>query len=156
VVLAHGERSVEVTYTARRDGSFALHDGRTAHVHRWSPTEIDVEVDGHRSIAMVSRTHDDQLYVQTPRGTVELDVVPRFVEPGVVALHGGFTAPMPGVVLDVRVEAGQEVTAGQTLIVLEAMKMEHHMNAPHDGVVAEVRVTKGQQVENGALLLVFE
>jgi propionyl-CoA carboxylase alpha chain len=157
VTLAHGERVAEVRYTARRDGrTFSLDDGRTARVHRWSPTGIDVEVDGHRSVATVSHTGDDQLYIQVPRGTVELDVVPRFVAPGVAALHGGFTAPMPGVVLDVRVESGQRVTAGQTLIVLEAMKMEHHMNAPHDGVVAEVRVAKGQQVENGALLLVFD
>ncbi len=63
---------------------------------------------------------------------------------------------MPGVVLDVRCSAGDDVTTGQTLVVLEAMKMEHHMNAPADGRVAEVRVTKGQQVENGAVLLVFE
>ena len=48
------------------------------------------------------------------------------------------------------------VSAGQTLVVLEAMKMEHHMAAPADGVVAEVRVAAGTQVENGALLLVFE
>ena len=46
--------------------------------------------------------------------------------------------------------------AGQTLVVLEAMKMEHHMTAPDDGVVAEVRVAVGDQVENGALLLVVE
>jgi propionyl-CoA carboxylase alpha chain len=63
---------------------------------------------------------------------------------------------MPGVVLDVRVEPGEHVTAGQTLVVLEAMKMEHHMAAPADGVVAEVRVATGDQVANGALLLVFE
>ena len=48
------------------------------------------------------------------------------------------------------------MAAGETLVVLEAMKMEHHMAAPADGVVAEVRVATGEQVENGALLLVFE
>ena len=63
---------------------------------------------------------------------------------------------MPGVVIDVRCQPGDDVTAGQTLVVLEAMKMEHHVNAPADGRVAEVRVVKGQQVENGAVLLVFE
>ena len=91
----------------------------------------------------------DHLHVQTPRGTVHLRVLPRFVVPGPAEVAGGFVAPMPGVVLDVRVSAGQSVSAGETLVVLEAMKMEHHMAAPADGVVAEVRVAAGEQVENG-------
>jgi biotin carboxyl carrier protein len=63
---------------------------------------------------------------------------------------------MPGKVIDLRVAVGQEVAAGETLLVLEAMKMEHPMRAPEDGVVADVRVALGEQVENGALLLVVE
>jgi propionyl-CoA carboxylase alpha chain len=65
-------------------------------------------------------------------------------------------APMPGIVLDVRCAAGDVVDARQTLVVLEAMKMEHHVLAPADGVVAEVRVAKGQHVANGAVLLILE
>jgi len=56
----------------------------------------------------------------------------------------------------VRVRAGQSVRAGETLLVLEAMKMEHPLRAPEDGVVVELRVAEGDQVENGALLLVVE
>jgi propionyl-CoA carboxylase alpha chain len=63
---------------------------------------------------------------------------------------------MPGKVIELRVEVGQRVAAGEVLIVLEAMKMEHPMRAPEDGVVAELRVAAGEQVENGALLLVVE
>jgi acyl-CoA carboxylase subunit alpha len=63
---------------------------------------------------------------------------------------------MPGIVLDVRCAPGDVVDAHQTLVVLEAMKMEHHVRAPADGVVAEVRVAKGQHVENGAVLLVLD
>jgi propionyl-CoA carboxylase alpha chain len=63
---------------------------------------------------------------------------------------------MPGKVIDVRVRVGDPVQAGQTLLVLEAMKMEHPMSATEDGVVTEVRVALGDQVESGAILLVVE
>jgi propionyl-CoA carboxylase alpha chain len=77
----------------------------------------------------------DRCTVQVRRGTVDLDVVPRFVAPGTTASAGSLLAPMPGVVLDVRCAVGDDVVAGQTLVVLEAMKMEHHMAAPVDGRV---------------------
>jgi propionyl-CoA carboxylase alpha chain len=98
-----------------------------------------------------------RLYVQAPGGTVAFDIVPRFVAPGAgAATAGGLVAPMPGIVLDVRCAPGDVVDARQTLVVLEAMKMEHHVRAPADGIVAEVRVAKGQHVENGAVLLVLD
>ncbi|MDQ3148188.1 MAG: biotin/lipoyl-binding protein, partial [Actinomycetota bacterium] len=155
VALTQGERGVEVRYQSRRDGSFTVGDTGSATVHGWWPTGIDVEVDGRRLLAAVTRA-GGRLHVQTGRGTVDLDVVPRFVVPGAVATTGGLVAPMPGVVLDVRCAVGDLVRARQTLVVLEAMKMEHHVNAPADGVVAEVRVAKGQQVDNGAVLLVID
>ena len=95
----------------------------------------------------------DRLWVQMPTGTVELVVAPKFVIPGAADLAGGFSAPMPGKVLEVRVAPGDTVTKGQTLLVLEAMKMEHHMDAPDDGVVGEVFVTDGQQVAKDEVLL---
>jgi propionyl-CoA carboxylase alpha chain len=147
-------RTVEVGYAAHRDGTFTFGD-TTARVHSWTRQSIDVEIDGRRASSRVTAV-GDRLYIQVPRGTVAVDVLPRFEAPGTHAVAGGFVAPMPGVVLDVRCQAGDEVKAGQTLIVLEAMKMEHHMNAPADGRVEEVRVQKGDQVENGAVLLVFE
>ena len=63
---------------------------------------------------------------------------------------------MPGKVIQLHVAAGDRVRAGQTLAVLEAMKMEHPMDAPEDGVVREVLVEVCQQVESGALLIVVE
>jgi propionyl-CoA carboxylase alpha chain len=161
VTLAYGGRTVTVSYRARRDGRFALGgaedpDGGSARVHRWTPTSIDGEVNGRRTSARVTRD-GDRLYVQAPGGTVAFDVVPRFVVPGAAAATaGGLMAPMPGIVLDVRCAPGDVVDARQTLVVLEAMKMEHHVRAPADGVVAEVRVAKGQHVENGAVLLVLD
>jgi propionyl-CoA carboxylase alpha chain len=82
--------------------------------------------------------------------------VPRFVDPAELVAAGSLTAPMPGAVVRVLVEPGNAVTAGQTLVVLEAMKMEHSVAAPADGTVAEVRVQPGQQVEAGAVLVVVE
>ena len=63
---------------------------------------------------------------------------------------------MPGKVLELRVGEGDVVRKGDTLVVLEAMKMEHPMRAPTDGRVAEIRVAVGDQVEAGAILLVVE
>jgi propionyl-CoA carboxylase alpha chain len=155
VQLGHRGGHVDVRYRSRRDGSFHVRDLGEARIHRWSPDGIDVELAGRRSVHAVTAA-GDQLHVQTVRGTVDLEVVPRFVPPGGAGADAGFVAPMPGVVLEVRCAAGDHVTTGQTLVVLEAMKMEHHMNAPADGVVAEVRVKAGEQVENGAVLLVFD
>ena len=66
------------------------------------------------------------------------------------------TAPMPGVVLSVEVAPGASVTRGQTLLVLEAMKMKNDIKADQDGVVASVPVSAGAQVKHGDLLLEFE
>jgi propionyl-CoA carboxylase alpha chain len=155
VSLSHGDRVIDVSYRSERDDTFTVNDSGRARVHRWSPTHIDVEVDSRRTVGRVTSA-GALLLVQTPRGTIEFGVVPRFVLPGVEEPPGGLTAPMPGVVLNVRVAVGDVVTAGQTLVVLEAMKMEHHMDAPFDGTVSEVLVVAGQQVDNGAVLMMIE
>jgi pyruvate carboxylase subunit B len=72
------------------------------------------------------------------------------------AAGGEVRAPMPGLVLDVQVEEGDEVTAGQGLIVLEAMKMENELKAPSGGVVAAVHAANGDAVDKDALLVEIE
>ena len=64
-------------------------------------------------------------------------------------------APMPGTILDVKVKAGDVVKGGQTLCVLEAMKMENEIPAPKDGTVAQVVVTKGASVNAGDALVIL-
>lgn len=66
------------------------------------------------------------------------------------------TAPMPGVLLEVRTSVGDRVARGQTLMILEAMKMKNELKAPRDGVVAELYAAEGQQVKYGEALLRFE
>jgi 3-methylcrotonyl-CoA carboxylase alpha subunit len=70
----------------------------------------------------------------------------------VSAADGAILAPMPGKVIAVDVAAGEAVTKGQRLLVLEAMKMEHALTAPFDGTVAELAVAEGSQVQVEALL----
>jgi propionyl-CoA carboxylase alpha chain len=159
VVFEHRGEEVRVSYRAQRDGRFAV-DGANgerllASVHAWDPTGIDVEVGGRRVCARITRA-GERIVVHGPRGDVELALQPRFVLPGRDDAQGGFTARMPGKVIDVRVAVGDSVKAGQTLVVLEAMKMEHPMTAPHDGVVTAVHAAVGDQVESGAVLLVVE
>ncbi|MEN8183596.1 MAG: biotin carboxylase N-terminal domain-containing protein, partial [Myxococcota bacterium] len=155
ISFGFGERSLEVSYRSLRDGSFRFGDGDRARIHVWSAQGIDLEIDGRRSRARVTRA-EDRVVIQSPRGDVELRIQPRFELPGVEESSGGLVAPMPGRVIDLRVGIGASVRAGETLVVLEAMKMEHPMTAPEDGVVAELRVAVGDQVEKGALLLVVE
>ncbi|MFP6623701.1 MAG: biotin carboxylase N-terminal domain-containing protein [Myxococcota bacterium] len=155
IVFTRGEKEFVVRYRSQRDGRFRLDDGSHARIHAWSPTEIDVEIGGRRSTARVSRDAD-RIVVHAPRGDVEFRIPPRFKLPGDEVDSGAFVARMPGKVIELRVQVGDSVRAGDTLLVLEAMKMEHPMSAMEDGVVSEVRVSQGDQVESGALLLVVE
>lgn len=154
VELRHGDRTIAVDYHVRRDGTVALATG-SARVVAWTPTSIDLAVNDRRWRARITAAAH-HLYVQVPRGTVEFAPVSRFRVPGVVDTVGGLLAPMPGVVIDLRASVGEHVRAGATLVVLEAMKMEHPITAPSDGVVSAILVQKGQQVDGGAELLAFE
>ena len=84
--------------------------------------------------------------------SVSLDEVPRFPDLAARVPVGGCVAPMPGKIILVRVAAGEKVAAGQTLLVMEAMKMEHAVTASAAGVVAELYVAAGDQVEADTLL----
>ncbi len=155
VTMARGDDLLDVRYRARRDGSFTVGETGSAVVHRSTHDMVDVELDGRRTRARVTRV-GQLLHVQVPRGTVSFEILPRFDVPGSAAPTGALVAPMPGAVLEVRCVPGDQVSPRQVLVVLEAMKMEHHVLAPAAGVVSEVRVAAGQQVENGALLLVLD
>ena len=100
--------------------------------------------------------HDGKIMLACEGMTWE---VKPFVERGTGSHHahdGDIIAPMPGKVIAVDVAEGQAVTAGQRLMVLEAMKMEHALTAPFDGTVTQLSVSAGAQVQVEALLCVVE
>ena len=117
-----------------------------------APDEVVLaDADGVACSFAVARYGDD-IYVDSARGPVHLFAVPRFPEPGSAVEKGSLVAPMPGNVIRIGAAQGETVLAGQPLIWLEAMKMEHTITAPADGVLAELNVAPGQQVEVGAVL----
>ena len=79
-------------------------------------------------------------------------------KPAAPAPAGGYSikTPLPGVIIDVKVNVGDAVAKGQTVVVLEAMKMENNINADRDGKVAAIQVAKGDTVADGAVLVVLE
>lgn len=94
--------------------------------------------------------------VHVSGGRFALAVPPRFTAPDETGRAGSTVAPMPGKVVRVMVAPGDTVTAGQTLLTIEAMKMEHQVVAPSGGTVAEVFVAAGQQLDHGQPLVRVE
>lgn len=94
---------------------------------------------------------DDTVHVAG--GRFAFRVPPPFVSPDEAGRTGSTVSPMPGRVVAVLVSSGDEVVAGQALLTIEAMKMEHQVVSPHAGVVGEVYVQPGQQLDGGQALL---
>ncbi len=146
-----------VEWRGTRDG-FVV-DGVT--VLEVSPTRTRLEVDGvtvrYDGLIDVARSSGTrEVYVDGPLRSVRLREVPRFTDPADAVASGSLLAPMPGTVVAVKVEAGQEVAAGDAVLVLEAMKMQHTVAAPHDGTVTEINVEPGAQVASGEVLAVVD
>ena len=137
--------SFEFTLDATAVAQACVHDGDT----------VTVDDGGIRrpcSVHIVAST----VFVDSALGHSSLHLEPRFPSPDLAAPSGSLLAPLPGVVHRVLVGPGEEVEAGQPLLVLEAMKMEHTIKAPADAVVERVLVKVGSQVEGGAVLLVLD
>ena len=82
---------------------------------------------------------------------------PATAAPAAAPVSGNaIKTPLPGVIIDVKVNVGDTVTKGQTVVVLEAMKMENNINADRDGKVTAIQVAKGDTVADGAVLVVLE
>jgi len=154
--LLDGE-TLEVAYSLRRSRLRVTVNGEplggVVRLLSASPSLVELEIDGvHRTYAV--QTESGVSYVDGTDGSASLTEVPRFADPAAAAAAGSLLATMPGAVVRVLAGEGDAVTAGQPLVVLEAMKMEHTVAAPADGVLSDLRVSQGDQVDTGQVLAV--
>ncbi|MBY0323392.1 MAG: acetyl/propionyl/methylcrotonyl-CoA carboxylase subunit alpha [Reyranella sp.] len=160
-----GEREVTVIARRRRDGTIGLMlPGGTieARAQQSEDGRLAIRLGEDALTATVARrsTADGIDYVVFADGAGR---ALRLVDPldvtqyeAAAAGEGAVKAPLPGKIIDLRVKAGDKVSKGQPLLVLEAMKMEHTLAAPADGTVKTVRYAVGEQVVEGAELVEFE
>ncbi|MGW4892581.1 acetyl/propionyl/methylcrotonyl-CoA carboxylase subunit alpha [Kitasatospora sp. NPDC004240] len=144
----------EVRYRLTRRGLVADGHPDTVLVEH-TPTRVVLEVAGLRRTYEIA-VYGDRVYVDSPAGATALTALDRFPDPASHTEPGALLAPMPGTVVRIAAAVGDTVTAGQPLLWLEAMKMEHQVTAPADGVLTELRTAPGEQVEPGALLAVVQ
>jgi acetyl/propionyl-CoA carboxylase alpha subunit len=119
------------------------------------PDRVELDVAGIRRAFDVA-DYGGLVCVDSALGPVTLIPQGRFADPAAHVTAGSLLAPMPGTVVRLAAAVGDEVSAGQPLLWLEAMKMEHLVAAPAAGVVAELPVAAGQQVEVGSVLAVVK
>ncbi|WP_019204039.1 biotin carboxylase N-terminal domain-containing protein [Tsukamurella sp. 1534] len=119
---------------------------------------VAIERDGIRRTVTVTPYAGDRTVVEvdTPRGAASLALVNRLPSGDAAAAAGSLLAPMPGVITRIGAAAGDSVTAGQPVLWMEAMKMEHAISAPADGVITSIDVEVGQNIDAGAVVAVLE
>ncbi|CAN5739151.1 biotin carboxylase N-terminal domain-containing protein [soil metagenome] len=144
---------IDVGYRFRRDGELEVAGFGSARAIELTATRVGLELDGVLSWHTVER-NGNVVYLTGTGGPVKLTELPRFPVTESAEEGGSLHAPMPGTILRVSVEAGDEVSEGQVLVVLEAMKMEHTLRAPHAGRVASIHTSSGEQVEANTVLVV--
>ncbi len=97
----------------------------------------------------------DVSYVDSALGHSALAEQPRFAEPSPAAAAGALVAPMPGTVVRIEAVAGEQLLAGQVVVAIEAMKMEHAITAPAAGQLTEVRVAVGDQIDAATVVAIM-
>ncbi len=155
IKLQFNDELLTVKYKNNREEIFTTDKNNSVKINSWDKNFIDVEIDNTRIRSKV--TFDNELLlIQSKSGDVLFKILPKFETVKKVAIEGGLNAPMPGKVVEIKIKKGAKIKKGDTLIILEAMKMEHKVLAPSDGKVKEILIHKDEQVENGATLVVLD
>ncbi|WP_017572289.1 ATP-binding protein [Nocardiopsis halotolerans] len=150
-----GDRTVTTSHRVLRGVHLPEQPG--VHVLRAAPGRVVLEVDGLRRAFTVHRHEGStDVHVDSALGSVTLTPVDPLPEPETAVDPGALPAPMPGTVTAVDVAVGDRVAPGQTLLRMEAMKMEHRVTAPAAGAVREIPVAAGRRVPAGAPLAVLD
>ncbi|SMP30618.1 acetyl/propionyl/methylcrotonyl-CoA carboxylase subunit alpha [Shimia sagamensis] len=151
--LIHNEERIDVDVRVNDTGNYSVYVGEAEHLVTFKGGSWWVD-----TVKVLARTaqNGDDLTVFWGNGYRFTVVDPLVREDEAGAGGNVIAAPMPGLVKAIFAEAGQEVSEGDRLAVLEAMKMEHSLLAPRDGVVADVLASAGAQVEDGTALIVLE
>ncbi|MBY8863434.1 ATP-grasp domain-containing protein [Nocardia sp. CA2R105] len=153
-----GDQQYDVEYRFDRAGL-------TAHIDDWAPHTVvldkttaglvDAVIDGVRRRYRVTSS-GTTYFVDSALGASELHEIERFPDPSEVKEAGSLLAPMPGTVVRVEVTEGQAVSAGDPVVVLEAMKMQHTIRTPADGIVVKLPVAVSTQVDSGQVLAIVQ
>lgn len=157
MIYQHGEDTHDIRLEPRPDGTFIAHiDGETRHVSitRLADGGLFIKaVDADSGTVAYTARDESARYVYVDGQDYALSVVTGGRRRTASGGGGDLTAQMPGQVVDVLVEVGERVAAGQTLLILEAMKMEMRVAAPHDGTVTALSVKTGDVVARGQQLI---
>jgi acetyl/propionyl-CoA carboxylase alpha subunit len=148
-------RLLEIHYKSNRDGSFTVNNQQKVILHHWSESGVDIEIDGIRTLSSVTM-EGDQLLIQCLGGNKLLIIQPRFKSSNEQEQQGSLVSPMPGKVVELNVKKGDPVKAGDNLLMIEAMKMNHIVKANEDGVIVELFVQENDQLDYGAVLMIIE
>jgi biotin carboxyl carrier protein len=159
-LFAIGEDKIETALVRRGRGYALLHGGREYPValRALKDGAVEIEVAGRISRAQIARQGDDTFVRLNGECHMVrwIDPLVRLAQAGGGSLDDIAQAPMPGTVIAVQVKAGESVTRGQTMVVIESMKLETAIVAWRDGVVKTLHISTGQTFDRGAPLVTLE
>ena len=149
------DEAFTVRYKQQRNGSFLDDNNQIAIINDVTDEFIDIEFDNVRRRVNITR-YENLYLVQHDRGHKLIKLLPRFKNEQDLIQKGSLISPMPGKVTEMNVKVGDNITKGQKLLVMEAMKMNHSISSDRDGVVKEIYVNIGDQLETGTSLLLLK